>query len=63
MISGSTLSRLRSARYEPTPGRNVRFDVVEAYHIHDADDGAACNIQPYHCLFNANISFGRTTSS
>ena len=42
---------------------NVRFDVVEAYRINDADDGAAGNIPPYHCLFNANISFGRTTSS
>ena len=63
VISGSTLSRLRSARYEPPQGRNVRFDVVEAYPIHDADDGAACNIQPYHCLFNANISLDRTTSS
>ena len=41
--------------------RHVRFDVVEAYHIFDDDDGAACNAHPYHCLFNNYISLSRKT--
>ena len=52
VTTGSALLRLRSTERVPTRSRNVRFDVVEAYHIFDYDDDAACLAQPYHCLFN-----------
>ena len=52
VTTGSALLRLRSTGRLPNWRRNVRFDVVEAYHIFDYDDDAACQAQPYHCLFN-----------